>query len=129
MGDEDRDTNADGGKMCAAVLLNGKEVNSQDKLGSEEHLQENTLSNARTIAERICDEERSGDETVGNSRSGDSGNELCRNNSKGMKRWYSTDEDQTKSYLKKKKNEHVSQSSKSVRVSLTAGLNMPPLTR
>jgi hypothetical protein len=103
VGDEDRDTNADGGKMCAAVLLNGKEVNSQDKLGSEEHLQENTLSNARTIAERICDEERSGDETVGNSRSGDSGNELCRNNSKGMKRWYSTDEDQTKSYLKKKK--------------------------
>ena len=103
MGDEDRDTNADGGKMCAAVLLNGKEVNSQDKLGSEEHLQEKTLNNACTIAERICDEERSGDETVGNSRGGDSGNELCRNNSKGMKRWYSTDEDQTKSYLKKKK--------------------------
>lgn len=103
MSDEDRDTNADGGQMCAAVLLNGKEVNSQDKLGSEEHLHENTLSNACTIAESICDEEGSGEETVGDSRSGDSGNELCRDNSKGMKRWYSTDEDQTESHLEKKK--------------------------
>ncbi len=36
-------------------------------------------------------------------RSGDSGNELCRDNSKGMKRWYSADEDQTESHLEKKK--------------------------
>jgi hypothetical protein len=101
MSDEDRDTDADGGKMGATVLLDGEEIDGQDKLGSEEHLDEDTLSNARPVAESIGDKERTGKECVCNACSGYGSDKLCGDDGKCMKRCHGTDENQTNSHLKK----------------------------
>ena len=87
--------------MSAAVLLDGEEVDSQDKLCCEEHLDEDTLSDARAVAESICDKKRTGEESVCDACSGHGSDKLCRDDSSGMERWHSTDEDQTKSHLQK----------------------------
>jgi hypothetical protein len=70
VGNKDRDANADGGKMSAAMLLDGKEVDGQNELGSEEHLDKDTLSNTRPVAESIGDEKRAGKECICDACSG-----------------------------------------------------------
>ncbi|KAI6769500.1 hypothetical protein HG530_004129 [Fusarium avenaceum] len=103
VGNEDRDADADGGKMGAAMLLDGKEVDSQDELRCEEHLDKDTLGDACAIAESIGDKERAGDESFRDTRSGNGGNQLCRNDGNGIERWHGTDKNQTESHLEKSK--------------------------
>lgn len=85
--------------MGAAVLLDGEEVDGQDKLCCEEHLDENTLSDARPVTESIGDEKWTGEECVCDACSGHGSDKLCRDDGKGMERWHSTDKNQTKSHL------------------------------
>ncbi|KAI6761361.1 hypothetical protein HG531_001914 [Fusarium graminearum] len=92
VGDEDGDTNADGGKMGAAVLLDGEEVDCQDELRSEEHLDEDTLSNACPVAESIGDEKLAGKECIRDACSGDGSDKLCRDDEECMDRCHSADE-------------------------------------
>jgi hypothetical protein len=92
VGDEDRNTNADGGKMSATVLLDSEEVDCQDELGSEEHLDKDTLSDARPVAKSIGDKKRAGEECICNASSGYGSDKLCRDNKKRMDRCHSTDE-------------------------------------
>ena len=89
--------------MGAAVLLDGEEVDSQDKLCCEEHLDEDTLSDARPVTESVCDKKRSGEGSECDACSGRGSDKLCSDDSSGLERWHGSDEDQTKSHLQKEK--------------------------
>lgn len=99
VGNEDGQTNGNWGQEGRAVLLNGEEVHGQDKLGCQEHLQEDTLDLARSVAKGIVDGKRPRKHAVDCTGSSDGGDELNRHNHGSSQGLDGADQYQTKGNL------------------------------
>lgn len=75
---EDGDSNADGGKEGGSMLLHREEVDGEDELRCEEHLEEETLDDAGAVAQRVGDTQRAGQEAICHGSCCDTGDELGR---------------------------------------------------
>lgn len=94
---EDGDADANGGQEGGTVLLDGEEVDGQDELRSEEHLEEETTDDADVAGQGVSHEQRAGDKTMGDGGSRNACHDLGRDDHESTERLDSTDEKEAES--------------------------------
>lgn len=96
---EDRDTDANGRKERRAMLLDGEEVDRQDELRGQEHLDEEALGYSGTAAQSVGDAERAGEDSVYHGSGSDASEQLGGYDAETSKWLNCSDENETEGDL------------------------------
>lgn len=101
VGNKNRNTDTNGGQESSAVLLNSEQIDCENELCSEKHLNEEAAHYACTVPQIIGDAKWPGQQSITNRCSGNASDKLCRNYEESADRRNGTNKYQSEGNLEK----------------------------